>query len=151
METLLTEEEQTARRNFYLNLSPQLGQHFANQIGGFPVPSAEVQEHESIDVAKLFLLMAHTGAMEHMADTSWWMLNVMDPTHRLDRVESNLRSDQLVSFAISTIRGLMEKGVLTWGKPVPELDLSGAQRINPKLDDVDKDVIKRMEEDLTSE
>jgi hypothetical protein len=150
MHTLDTEDQIAAHRRFLLHLSPMASQLYAAKFGNYPVPSVDVQAAESIEVDEHYLRMQNSGGLAHVNEASWWMVPLLDPQRRYTRERTNMTCEALTSYAVATIRGLMDMGVLQWAKDVPIPDISSMVG-GTKLDETDEAVIARMEKQFTQE
>jgi len=70
-------------RNFYLTLSILEGQKLAH-AAGFSVPSAEVQEHEIMDIMQKWFTLSHAGILDSVKECANWMVNILRDTSDLD-------------------------------------------------------------------
>jgi hypothetical protein len=66
----------TAKRNFYLMLSPPDGQEIATCRGFYP-SSAEVYEEEERDVLRSWAILTDYGIVDSLSDAADWMADVM--------------------------------------------------------------------------
>lgn len=141
-QTLDNEERTALHRKFLLQLMPQAGQYLAHAFGGYPVPSHDVQAAELKAALRSAVMQSQSGVAEVVAETSWWMTQFMDSQHRMTREEFNYHSDQLASYAFSTVQQLIDRGILAYAKDlvVPDLQLP------TELSDDDKAALEQLEE-----
>jgi len=69
-------ENLSAKRNFYLMLSPPDGQDIATEAGLTPATD-EVREYEEKDVLRRWSLLTSMGVIESIEESSEWMSEIM--------------------------------------------------------------------------
>ncbi|MBF83399.1 MAG: hypothetical protein CL489_02875 [Acidobacteria bacterium] len=69
-------ESTTAKRNFYLMLSPPDGQDVAANNGFYP-SSEDVYEEEQKDILRSWAILTQAGIVDSMSDAADWMADVM--------------------------------------------------------------------------
>jgi len=140
------EERAVRQRRFFLNLFPLGGSIVASNSGGFIAPGPDSQEAELRDAMTLWLQMQHSGAGDSVADTAWWMTRFMDPHGRKNKTETDIRHNELTSFAVAAIGELLASGTIDFVNQ-PEIPVLVTQD-QGLIDDVDQGVLDRLEASL---
>lgn len=137
------EEHAAKQRRFYLNLFPQGGHVVAKNIGGFTDPGDDGKEAEMKAALENWMRMQSSGAIVPIFNDAWWMTRFMDPYARKNKLESDARHNELMSFAVAVVSDLVEDGYLQWSKEpaVPYIVTSD----HGLIDDVDQAVLDRLE------
>lgn len=108
-------------REFLRGLSIQLGEAIATVRGGHPQPSPEVMEKEVEDVLTHYLVMEKGGVSDVVNETAHWMMRLMDPYNRHSYAHSMYITEVLISFFMSTLKILIDKGIVEMSDP-PEVE-----------------------------
>lgn len=140
----VAKEEQAAKqRRFYLNLQPAGGHIVAKNLGGFTDPGDDGKEAEIKAAMTHWLKMQNSGAIVPVFNDAWWMTRFMDPYSRKNKLETDVRHNELMSFAVAVVGDLIEDGYLQWTKEpqVPYIITSD----HGLIDDVDQAVLDRLE------
>jgi hypothetical protein len=116
-----SDDDKTLHREFLRGLSVQFGEVLSVLRGGHPQPSPEVMEKEIEDVLKHYLLMEKTGVSEIINTTSFVMSRLMDPYNRHTFTYTVYFTQVLLSFFMSNMKILMDKGVIELVDP-PEIE-----------------------------
>ena len=127
-----------------MKLSPQAGHIIAEQMLGFTSPGIDSLESEVRDTVRLWFKMKNSGSSALIQETAWWMTRLMDPHGRQSRVEANVQSDELSSFAIATMGVLMDLGIIKFVKE-PEIPKFVTSDYDPGNEDVIRAMLERME------
>lgn len=112
--------EQIEFRNFLLNLSPQVGQHYAASQGFIP-PSRDVQQLENVDAIKNRQKLLQSGIGEYITHSAYWSLNMMRQSWWTDEY-ALMMYHSFVSMISSNLIVLNEAGVVQFtNEPTIEL------------------------------
>jgi len=98
-------------RNFYLTLSILEGQKLAH-AAGFSVPSAEVQEHEIMDIMQKWFTLSHAGILDSVKECANWMVNILRDTSDLDEDTIVSTENIITAFGIAAIAHLIDQEML---------------------------------------
>ena len=103
-------------RNFYLTLSILEGQKLAH-AAGFSVPSAEVQEHEIMDIMQKWFTLSHAGILDSIKECANWMVNILRDTSDLDEDTIVSTENIITAFGIAAIAHLIDQEMLSIVEP----------------------------------
>lgn len=103
-------------RNFYLTLSILEGQKLAH-AAGFSVPSAEVQEHEIMDIMQKWFTLSHAGILDSVKECANWMVNILRDTSDLDEDTIVSTENIITAFGIAAIAHLIDQEMLSIVEP----------------------------------
>ena len=103
-------------RNFYLTLSILEGQKLAH-AAGFSIPSAEVQEHEIMDIMQKWFTLSHAGILDSVKECANWMVNVIRDTSGLDEDTIASTENIITAFGIAAIAHLIDQEMLNIVEP----------------------------------
>jgi hypothetical protein len=103
-------------RNFYLTLSILEGQKLAH-AAGFSVPSAEVQEHEIMDIMQKWFTLSHAGILDSVKECANWMVNILRDTSDLDEDTIVSTENIITAFGIAAIAHLIDQEMLNIVEP----------------------------------
>jgi len=103
-------------RNFYLTLSILEGQKLAH-AAGFAVPSAEVQEHEIMDIMQKWFTLSHAGILDSVKECANWMVNVLRDTAGLDEDTIVSTENIITAFGIAAVAHLIDQEMLSIVEP----------------------------------
>jgi hypothetical protein len=103
-------------RNFYLTLSILEGQKLAH-AAGFSVPSADVQEHEIMDIMQKWFTLSHAGILDSVKECANWMINVIKDTNDLDDESLAATENIITAFGIAAISHLIDQEMLSILEP----------------------------------
>jgi len=103
-------------RNFYLTLSILEGQKLAH-AAGFSVPSAEVQEHEIMDIMQKWFTLSHAGILDSVKECANWMVNILRDTSDLDEDTILSTENIITAFGIAAIAHLIDQEMLNIVEP----------------------------------
>lgn len=148
---MIDAEDRAARqRSFFLHMSPQLGHEVAALLTGLPNPGNDSRESELRDSLMLWFKMQSSGASAILEESSWWMTRFMDRNFQMNREEANLRSAELVSFAVASLGLLLDNGTIMFTKE-PEIPTIVTSGFNPETVDIERAILDRLESSLRKE
>lgn len=104
-------------------MSPFEGHDLSVKYGKFDPPSADIMAAEAKDILTTWLRIQQSSIGSVVADSSWWMLRIMDADNRKGAEESMEILDGLTSFGMSIIGQLLDMGLIHMSEDVeiPEI------------------------------
>jgi len=94
------------KRLFYLMLNVADGQKYAQDMG-FPPPSEDVIEVESVDILSRWAMLVASGVYAHIAESTEWYTDWLSVTGKLSTPEEEFRV-VLSIFGVALINKLLD-------------------------------------------
>lgn len=94
------------KRLFYLMLNVADGQKYAQDMG-FPPPSEDVIEVESVDILSRWAMIVASGVYAHIAESTEWYTDWLSTTGKLSTPEEEFRV-VLSIFGVALINKLLD-------------------------------------------
>lgn len=94
------------KRLFYLMLNVTDGQTYAQEMG-FPPPSEDVLEVESVDILSRWAMIVASGVFSHIAEATEWYTDWLSMSGKLSTPEEEFRV-VLSIFGVALINKLLD-------------------------------------------
>jgi hypothetical protein len=94
------------KRLFYLMLNVTDGQKYAQDMG-FPPPSEDVVEVETVDILSRWAMIVASGVFSHIAEATDWYTDWLSSTDKLHTPEEEFRV-VLSIFGVALINKLLD-------------------------------------------
>jgi hypothetical protein len=105
---MIMENKVADKRLFFLMLSIAQGQSFANFMG-FAVPSKDVAEAETFDIASRWALFVSQGLAESVEETASWMIDLLQKSDKLGTPQEEVLP-LFASYGMALLNRLLENG-----------------------------------------
>lgn len=99
------------QRLFYLMLSPAQGQEFADELG-FPHPSEDVEEAETMDVIARWALITVSGLLEEIIESADWLCDLQN---KVGDIQDHIRDafhKTITSYSVALLNKLLDSNKL---------------------------------------